>query len=274
MTEADVNVFPRYLAGLGLDGDAAFEPVAAWPRHHMDGPCQLLITSPDYRIKIGWFGDDFDVWKISAAADAVTAAHWTASISDGMPAEIVRDFVAALAQEWDEDTDSFLRGPSYRWREAVQPLLDAGWESKPIERGFIEIISPDRLAGASLDVVSTGPDTEVVTLWAGPGPQAARAQANFTARTPKRLIAAMAASFVAPAPIARFHDNLDPKLAHLAQLTPIQPPKPPVPSPLDLQQTAAARRHPPALGTRSVPRWSTTTLPPTAASPALPARRR
>ncbi|MEV0445808.1 DUF317 domain-containing protein [Streptomyces spectabilis] len=272
--DADVYVSPRYLAGLGLSGDAAFESVAHWPHHHMDGPCQLLITSPDHRIKIGWFGDDFDVWKISAATDAVSAAHWTVSISDAMPAEIVHDFVAALAQEWDEDTDSFLKGPSYRWREAVEPLLDAGWETKPVERGVIEITSPDHLAGASLDVVSTGPDTEVVTLWAGPGPQAARAQANFTARTPKHLIAAMAASFVAPAPIARYQDSLDPKLAHLAQLTPIQPPKPPVPSPLDLQQTAAARRRPPALGTRSVPRWTTTTLPPTAASTAPSARRR
>lgn len=272
-TEGDVYVFPRYLAGLGPVGDPAFEPVAAWPHHHMYGHCQLLITSPDHRIKIGWFGDDFDAWKISAAEDAVAPSCWTASISDEMPAEIVRDFVSALAHEWDEDSESFLTHRGYYWNESVQPLLDAGWERKPVHHGWIEIVAPDGLAGASINVVSTDPSDEVVTLWAGPGPRSARAQANFTARTPKNLIAAMAASFVAPPPIARYKADLKPPLAQLAQLTPIEPPKPPVPSPLDVQQTAAARPRPPALGTHSVPRWSTTTLPPAPAS-ALPARRR
>ncbi|MFE0055337.1 DUF317 domain-containing protein [Streptomyces sp. NPDC059003] len=273
--EGDVYVSPRYLAGLGGIGDPSFEPVKEWPHHHLDdGPCQLLITSPDHRIKIGWFGDDFDVWKISAAQDAVSASRWSASISDTMPPEIVRDFIHALADEWDEDSESFLADRSYKWTDAVQPLLDAGWERKPLAGGLIEIVSPDQLAGASIDVVSGDPDAEVVTLWAGPDARSSRAQANFTARTPKRLIAAMAASFVAPAPIARYQADLIPRLAQLAQLTSVEPLKPPAPTPLDVQQTAAARRRPPALGTRSVPRWSTTTLPPAVAGAVLPARRR
>lgn len=272
--EGDVYVSPRYLAGLGGIGDPSFEPVADWPHHHMDGDCQLLITSPDHRIKIGWFGDDFDVWKISAAEDAVSASRWTASVSDNMPPEIVRDFIHALAREWDEDSEGFLTDRSYYWTDAVQPLLDAGWERKPLAHGSIEIVSPDQLAGASIDVVTSDPDAEVVTLWAGPERKSVRAHANFTARTPKRLIAAMAASFVAPTPIARYQADLSPRLAQLAQLTPVEPPKPPAPTPLDVRKAAAARRRPPALGTRSVPRWSTATLPPAAAGAALPARRR
>ncbi|GGU55480.1 hypothetical protein GCM10010211_20270 [Streptomyces albospinus] len=274
--EGDVYVSPRYLAGLGHVDPMRFESVKEWPHHDLgDRPCQFLITSPDHRIKIGWFGDDFDVWKISAAEDAVSASRWTASISDKMPPEIVRDFVHALADEWDEDSDSFLANRSYYWTDAVQPLLDAGWERRPLAYGSVEIVSPDQMAGASIDVVSSDPDAEVVTLWAGPDKRRVfRAEANFTARTPKHLIAAMAASFVAPAPIARYQADLSPRLAQLAQLTPVEPPKPPAPTPLDVQQTTAARRRPPALGTRSVPRWSTTTLPPAVPAAALPARRR
>ncbi|MFE9407391.1 DUF317 domain-containing protein [Streptomyces sp. NPDC006704] len=268
-TDGDVLVSPRYLAGLGHVDPMCFESVKEWPHHDLgDRPCQLLITSPDHRIKIGWFGDDFDVWKISAAEDAVSASRWMASISDKMPPEIVRDFVHALAGEWGEDSESFLTNRSYYWTDAVQPLLDAGWERRPVAHGSLEIVSPDQLAGASIDVVSTDPDAEVVTLWAGSDKQRVfRAEANFTAHTPKHLIAAMAASFVAPAPIARYQADLSPRLAQLAQLTPVEPPKSEAPTPLDIQRAAAARR-PPALGTRGVPRWSTTSLP-----PALPAGR-
>ncbi|MFD7013948.1 DUF317 domain-containing protein [Streptomyces sp. NPDC059928] len=269
--EGDVYVSPRYLAGLGDNIDSSFEPVDAWPHHRRDGECQLLITSPDHRIKIGWFGDHFDVWKISAAEDAVSTARWTAGISDKMPLEIVRDFIQALANEWDEDSESFLTDPSYRWGDAVRPLLDAGWEQKPVARGVIEIVSPDQLAGASIDVVSTDPDDEVVTLWAGLGRYPLRAEANFTARTPKRLIAAMAASFVDPTPVARYRSTLKPRLAQLAQLTPV---KPPSPTPLDVHRTTAARRRTPAPSTSSVQRWTTSTLPPAIPIGARPGPRR
>ncbi|MFD9484682.1 DUF317 domain-containing protein [Streptomyces sp. NPDC059991] len=254
---------------MGDTGDPSFEPVAHWPRQEMDGECQLLISSPDHRIRIGWFGDHFDVWKISAAPDAVSAARWTASFSADMPAEMVRDFIAALATAWGEDSDAFLTDSSYYWPDAVRPLLDAGWQRPPVARGSMEILSPDHLAGAVIDVASTDPDAETVTLWAGPGRWPLRAEANFTARTPKHLIAAMAASFVAPTPIARYQTSLSPRVAQVAHLTPVQPPRPPAPTPLDVQQAAAYRR-PPALGTRGVPRWSTTSRP---ASPSPPPAR-
>ncbi|MFG3136520.1 hypothetical protein ACGFZA_09900 [Streptomyces sp. NPDC048211] len=52
-----------------------------------------------------------------------------------------------------------------------------------------------------------------------------------------------------------------------AQFVPVTPPPPQVPTPLDVHRTAPRRR--PALTTRSVPRWSTTT-PPSAVLPAGP----
>ncbi|PKV84278.1 DUF317 domain-containing protein [Streptomyces sp. TLI_146] len=273
--EGDVCVSPRYLAGLPGHADPSFDPVKHWPQHHLDdGPFQTVVTSPDHRIKIGWAGDDYEVWRISAAEDAVSRATWTATFNQNTPPEIVHGLTSALAREWSTDTDSFLADPSYRWTDAVQPLLDAGWEGRPPARGTVEIVAPDGLAGASIDVVGTGPDRETVELWAGPEGWGTRAEAIFTARTPKHLIAATAAAFVDPTPVARYKDTLDPRLARLAQLTPVEPPKPPAPTPLDVQQTAA-RRRPPALGTRSVPRWSTTSRPALPSPPpALPGLRR
>ncbi|MCB5905882.1 DUF317 domain-containing protein [Streptomyces pinistramenti] len=269
----DVYVSPRYLAGLSGHSDCSFDPVAHWPHYHLDaGPCQLVIVSPDHRIKIGWFGDDYDIWQVSAAADAVSQARWSARINQNTPPEIVHGLTSALAAEWDEDSVSFLTNPSLNWADALRPLRDAGWERKPLQRGVLEIVSPDGLAGASIDIVSSGPHAEPVTLWAGPPGWGTRAEVIFSARTPKHLIAATAAAFAAPTPVARYRNDLNPQLAKLAHLTPVQPPRPATPTPLDLQRSTAAR-HTPALGTRSASRGSTTTLPPAPAGPP-PARHR
>lgn len=269
LTGGDVYVSPRYLAGLPGHADPSFHPVAHWPRYHPDaGPCQTVVTSPDHRIRIGWFGDDHDIWLISAAHDPVSAPLWTARINQNTPPEITQGLTRALATDWAEDSDSFLTSRSYYWSDAVRPLLDAGWDQQPLSRGTVEIVSPDGLAGASIDVVSTGPDAETVTLWAGPPGWGTRAEATFTARTPKHLIAATAAALADPTPVLRYKDSLDPDLAQLARLTPVTPPRPPSPTPLDIQRAAAARR-PAPVPARSVRRWTTATPPP---APAVASR--
>ncbi|WP_199563618.1 MULTISPECIES: DUF317 domain-containing protein [unclassified Streptomyces] len=92
----EVLVSPRYLAGLGVSGEASFAPVAHWPRHDLgDSPCQLLVTSPDHRIRIGWFGDDWDVWKITASPESVGAPQRAASFNHLTLAEIVAGLTAA-----------------------------------------------------------------------------------------------------------------------------------------------------------------------------------
>ncbi|MCQ9179177.1 DUF317 domain-containing protein [Streptomyces sp. IBSBF 2953] len=273
-TGGDVYVSPRYLAGLPGHADPSFHPVAHWPHHRPDtGPCQLVVTSPDHRIRIGWFGDDHDTWLISAAEDPVSAARWTARINQNTPPEITEGLTRALATEWDEDSDSFLTSRSYSWSDAVRPLLDAGWEQKPLIRGVLEIVSPDGLAGASIDVVSTGATAESVTLWAGPPGWGTRAEATFTARTPKHLIAATAAAFADPTPVLRYEAGLHPRLAQLARLTPVEPPRPPAPTPLEVQRAATARR-PTTVAPRTVRRWTTSTPPPSPAIASRPGPRR
>ncbi|MFJ8774537.1 DUF317 domain-containing protein [Streptomyces microflavus] len=220
----DVYVSPRYLAGLPGHGDPSFDPVAHWPRYSLDeGECQLVIASPDHRIKIGWFGDGYDVWQISASKDAVSAPTWTARINQNTPPELVHGLTSALAEAYDAGGEAFLKSTSYRWTDGVQPLLEAGWERMPLAAGFVNIVAPDNLAGATIDVVRSGSDAETWTLWAGPPGWGTRAEIVFTARTPKHLIAATAAGFLDPAPVVREKRYLDRQLAQLATLTPTAP---------------------------------------------------
>ncbi|MFD3997441.1 DUF317 domain-containing protein [Streptomyces sp. NPDC058583] len=279
--EGDVYVSPRYLAGSDWCGDAAFVPVNHWPTVHLeDGPCQMLIASPDQRIRIGWYGDDFDVYKVSASEDASSPTRWSATFNDSFPAEIVAAFTTALESDWEarKDQDPFIAAPSPYWATRVQPLLDAGWKSQRfagsvalgasggpsrIQGPFVEITAPDGTAGVSIDVGSEDLDEETVLLWAGPSGWN-RAEARFTSRTPAHLIAATAKALLDPTPVLRYREQLAPELAALAQLTPLTPPKPLAPTPLDIQR---AQRRPPAITTRSVPRWSTATRPPATAAP-------
>ncbi len=128
----EVLVSPLYLAGSNGAGDAGFAPVAHWPHRYLDdGPCQLLVTSPDQRIRIGWFGDDFELWRITAAEEAVAPPRWTATFNHVTPAEIVAGLTTALAQDYAasdpyENDGRFLADPSVYWTDSFQPLLDAG----------------------------------------------------------------------------------------------------------------------------------------------------
>lgn len=243
-------VAPRYLAGSNGTGDAGFAPVAHWPHHHLDdGPCQLLVTSPDQRIRIGWFGDDFELWKITAAEDALSAPRWSASFNHVTPAEIVAGLTAALAHDYAEadaaeGNGRFLASPSLYWADAVQPLTDAGWTRGAAERGTVEIVAPDGQAGVVIDKRLSGWNDETVTLWAGPPGWGTRAEAVFTARTPSHLIAATAAAMADPAPVVRERHQIDRRVEHLVTLTPVEPPAPRVsraPTPLNVRRSAVTQ---------------------------------
>ncbi|MGW3067651.1 DUF317 domain-containing protein [Streptomyces sp. NPDC001130] len=247
----EVLVSPMYLAGSNGTADAGFAPVAHWPHHYLDeGPCQLLVTSPDQRIRIGWFGDDFELWKITAAEDAVSAPRWTATFNHVTPAEIVAGLTTALEHDYAEadayDGDGrYLANPSSYWADAVRPLTDAGWtRDGGAERGTVEIVAPDGQAGILIDNRLSDWDDETVTLWAGPPGWRTRAEAIFTARTPSHLIAATAAAMTDPAPVMRERHQLDRKMENLVTLTPVGPTAPQIPrapTPLDVRRTAVVQ---------------------------------
>ncbi|WP_394815873.1 DUF317 domain-containing protein [Streptomyces gibsoniae] len=234
-----------------MTGDAGFAPVAHWPHHYLDeGPCQLLVTSPDQRIRIGWFGDDFELWKITAAKDAVSTPRWGATFNHVTPAEIVAGLTSALAHDYaesdaDDGNGRFLASPSLYWRDAIRPLTDAGWvRDGAAERGTVEIIAPDGQAGVLIDNRLSSWDDETVTLWAGPPGWGTRAEAVFTARTPSHLIAATAAAMADTAPVLRERHQIDRKVEHLVTLIPVGPAAPQIaraPTPLDVRRTAVAQ---------------------------------
>ncbi|WP_324607380.1 DUF317 domain-containing protein [Streptomyces sp. NRRL F-5193] len=266
--DGDVYVTPRYLAGSSGHGDAGFAPVSHWPHHHLDdGPHQLVVTSPDHRIRIGWAGDDYDLWTISAAPDAMSSPQWMAIANQNTPAELVGALTTALAHDWAEDSDRFLRAAGLR-SDAVAPLITAGWTLSGPARGRLHVTAPDGQAGASIDIVNRHPD-EAITLWAGPAGWGTRAGITFSSQTPPHLIAATTKAFTHPAPLPRWRDTLNPRLAAHATLTPVEPPQAPAPTPRDIRSRIAVR---PPVPTGSVPRWSTTT--PSALLPARPAIRR
>ncbi|MFE7623044.1 DUF317 domain-containing protein [Streptomyces sp. NPDC057509] len=232
---------------MGENGEASFAPVAHWPRHDLgDSPCQLLVTSPDHRIRIGWFGDDWDIWKITASPESIGAPRWTASFNHLVAPEIVAGLTAALARDYaesdtHEDDARFLERPSMYWRDALQPLLDAGWRRGVGELGVVEIIAPDEQAGAMLDRRFIGKDEDAVTFWSGPPGWGTRAEAVFTAGTPSHLIAATAAAMTITAPVVRERHMLNEGLKNLVTITPVTPraPRPhAAPTPLDVRRTA------------------------------------
>ncbi|MFF7439004.1 DUF317 domain-containing protein [Streptomyces sp. NPDC008122] len=266
--DGDVYVAPRYLAGSSGVGDAGFAPVAHWPHHHLDdGPHQLVVTSPDHRIRIGWAGDDYDLWTITAAPDAMSQPQWMAIANQNTPAELVGALTAALVQDWAEDSNRFLSAAGPR-SDAVDPLIAAGWTIGGLDRGLLHINAPDGQAGATVDIIDPYAD-ESITLWGGPAGWGTRAEIVFSSRTPPHLIAATAKAFTDPAPVPRWRDTLHPRLTAHARLAPVEPPQAPAPTPRDIRSRFSVR---PPVPVGSVPRWSTTT--PSALLPARPAARR
>nr|WP_024754610.1 DUF317 domain-containing protein [Streptomyces exfoliatus] len=266
--DGDVYVTPQYLAGSSGDSGTGFTPLAGWPHHHLDdGPHQLVVTSPDHRIRIGWAGDDYDLWTISAARDAMSQAVWTAVANQNTPHELVTALTTALARDWQDGQDRFLDRPRARL-DGIAPLVDAGWTVGPVRRGVLRVTAPDGQAGADIDVVHPLAEA-AITLWAGPEGWGTRAEITFSDQSPTHLIAATATAFTDPAPVPRWRSALDPRLIRHATLTSVEPPKKPTPTPRDIRPRIASR---PARPVGSVPRWSTTT--PSAPLPARPAARR
>ncbi|WP_370105676.1 DUF317 domain-containing protein [Streptacidiphilus sp. BW17] len=200
-------------------------------------------------MRIGWFGDDFELWKITAADDAVSTPRWTATFNHVTPAEIVAGLTSALARDYTEAKPHdgqarFLASPSPYWADAVRPLTDAGWRREAAERGTVELISPGKHAGVLIDNRPSHQNQEAVTLWAGPPGWGTRAEAVFSARTPTHLIAATAAAMVDPTPAVRERHQLSHELANLATLTPVNPSPvqvPRAPTPLDVRRTAVTQ---------------------------------
>ncbi|MFI1953155.1 DUF317 domain-containing protein [Streptomyces xinghaiensis] len=239
------HVTPRYLAGsLGADDEPSLQPFVNlnWPRHHIDDDLgKDVFVSPDGRLRIGFFGDDYILWNIAAYEDPFGPRRWAATFNQNTPPEIVAAFTTALARDYEGGNDRFLARPPVRWGKQTQPLTEAGWTRDwGAEIGTVEIIAPDKQAGILIDVRCQDPDDEQCLLWSGPPGWGTRAEATFTPRTPEHLIAATAAAMADPAPLVRYDRSIPRGLRDLVQLTPVELPPPAKPTPLDVRRTAVS----------------------------------
>ncbi|MGW5017078.1 DUF317 domain-containing protein [Streptomyces cacaoi] len=62
------------------------------------------MTSPDGLVRIGWFGDDIQPWRITAALDPIAEPQWQAVFNDAFPPEIIAAFTGAVARNWGPST--------------------------------------------------------------------------------------------------------------------------------------------------------------------------
>ncbi|MCL6739437.1 DUF317 domain-containing protein [Streptomyces neyagawaensis] len=277
--DGDVYVSPRYLAGSTAIGDPGLEPLLAlgWDLHH-DDLGNAYITAPDHRIRLGYLpeGDDDGLWRINAYRDRFGPPAWGVSFNDMAPTEFVTAFTTALADAYIVGPDLYLAPPDRKDPElgafaAVVPLIRGGWHFQRPRWGVMELQPSDGLAALQYTTGRLDPEKELTTLQArwylSGGPKSGHAHwyATASTHTPIALVKAITQSVADPAPVPRWKDGMLPWLRESAQLTPVTPPAPPLPTPLDVQRAAA--RRPPALGTRSVPRWSTSTPAPVRTGP-------
>ncbi|MEU2874120.1 DUF317 domain-containing protein [Streptomyces olivoreticuli] len=281
--DGDVYVSPRYLAGSTFTGDPALEPLLTlgWDLQH-DEVGNAYVTAPDRKVRLGYLpeGEDDGLWRITAYIDPFAQPHWGMCFNNMTPTEFVTALTTALAKAYAESADAYLTGPEPNPEDpdrdafsAVQPLINRGWQVQYPRRGVMDLKPPDGMAGLEYTTGRLDPERELTTLearwylWGGPTAQRPYWYATASSNTPVPLVTAVTTCLSDPAPLPRWKDMMLSSLRNHAQLTPVRPPPPPVPTPLDMQRTAPRRR--PALSTRSVPRWSTTTALP----PAAPATR-
>ncbi|MEU9068965.1 DUF317 domain-containing protein [Streptomyces sp. NPDC048306] len=276
--DGDVYVFPRYLAGSTYTGDPACEPLLAlgWDLTH-DDLGNAYVTAPDRKIRLGYLpeGDDDGLWRINAYEDRFGPPTWGVSFNDQCPTEFVTAFTTALATAYQEGPERVLARPDPAAPEldafhAIAPLIKRGWKIPRPRWGVMELQTPDGMAALEFATGRLNPERELTTLEARwyirGGPKSSGWYATASTSTPTALLTALTESVSDPAPLPRWKDQMLRDLREKAQLVPVTPPSPPVPTPLDVRRTAPRRA--PALTTRSIPRWSTTTTP----SAALPAR--
>ncbi|MGW5679949.1 DUF317 domain-containing protein [Streptomyces sp. NPDC003860] len=276
--DGDVYVTPRYLAGSTTFGDPGLQPAldAGWQLTHDDlGNCYL--PSPDQRVRIGFMpeGDDDALWKIAVYEHQFARPRWAAAFSSDTPTEFVTAFTTALLDSYQQGDDSFLRGGLGRADDphpVLAPLADAGWGVTDDWRRR-EMSAPDGLAGAWYRRGVLDPDGELTSnetrwgLWGGP--KNGYWYGVFSTHTPAAFVTATAAAVVDPEPALRWSGGLSLMTRAHARITRVRPP---APTPGDIARTHW--RSAPALGTRAVPRWSTSTPSGQLPAPARAAARR
>ncbi|NYI03430.1 DUF317 domain-containing protein [Allostreptomyces psammosilenae] len=223
----------------------------------------MIVTSPDWKLKVGFYGDDYVLWKIAAYDhDPFYPPRWIITANQNTPAEIVAGLTTVLARDHVEGEQRYLSGPPYYWADGTEPLVDSGWTPAPLDRPTVEFSSPDKQAGLVIARAVDDPHAASRLLWAGPGGWGTHVEITFTPYTPTHLIAATAAAMVDPTPVTRALRQIPRQLRGLLHLTPVAEAQAPPPR----AAAATARTTAPGSSTAA-------TTPPPATVPPTPQTR-
>jgi hypothetical protein len=271
--DGDVYVFPRYLANSMGSSDPGIDPLQAlgWDLRN-DDLGNAYLTAPDDKIRLGFLpeGEDDGLWRISAYKDVFGPPTWGVCFNDSCPEEFVSSFTTALAKAYQQGPDHYLARPLPGSADrdpflAIDPLIKQGWQFGRPDVDIFAVTSPDGLARLEYTAGDINPAAELDSrtarwhLWTGTDVDRPFWYATASTDTPVALLRAVTECVADPAPLPRWRENLLSYVRDRARLSPILPPSPPVPTPLDVQRSAA--RRPPALPASSIPRWSTTSRP-------------
>lgn len=269
--EPHYEVRPRYLAGSGYSGDPRFAPIpASWPRYEpVERGDQLVVTSPDRSVHVGWDGDGLDeLWRIGAYPGTVDNLAWLVTANHNCPPEFIAPLVQALVDDVSADTEAILESPQQLFLtryallngDVTRPLLDAGWtHSIPWTPGRFttsssDITSPDGLAVLHCHLQGSGPNGDRYVLRAGPG-RKSWMRITFSERVPDHLVAAVTTAVASTGPLVRERHMIQ-AVEQYVTLTPVDATEPdqpqgppparrPASTPLDARRasvTAALQR--------------------------------
>ncbi|CAM5663336.1 hypothetical protein STENM36S_06200 [Streptomyces tendae] len=169
--DGDVYVSPRHLARSTAVSDPGLDPLRdlGWDLHH-DHLGNAYLTAPDGRVRLGYLpeGDDDGLWRINAYRDAFGPPAWGICFNDAAPTEFVTAFTTALAEAYQQGPDHYLARPLAGSADrdpfqAVDPLINRGWQLNRPHRSTFAITAPDGLATLEYTTGDLDPAIELDT---------------------------------------------------------------------------------------------------------------
>ncbi|MFF4285669.1 DUF317 domain-containing protein [Streptomyces sp. NPDC001633] len=211
--EQTVVVLPRHLAGAGpadLRTTWPFPFDKDWSLHQPEdgnaiaaSPCLRLRTSRfEYGARPGEYGE----WIATGHRDPFGPPTWEITFSPNTPLEFLRDVHTELLDLYLEDPRigrKWLLGEDCTApHEVYAPLLVRGWSHRVKTDGTQLFRSPNALATVKHQYATT--DTQAPAWTARGGPSHTPTwSAEFSHRTPTRLVASFTASLISTEPVLR-----------------------------------------------------------------------
>ncbi|MFF2657347.1 DUF317 domain-containing protein [Kitasatospora sp. NPDC058032] len=217
-----VTVAPRHIVGPGRDAERLITEhflARGWQENggRLSRPCgRLGIHRPTA---------ETNLWTVWGAQHRGAEIAWSLTVRPAIPPEVLAATVAEAEAVLDETPDP--RAPFVRGVLAlgVLPLARAGWKDEATPQGTLTLRPPDGYANALVTAPSAlselrGKPAAKISSY---GPNSYW-EAEFTAGTPSRILAAFTRELADPEPLLRTADIREQRLTvKLATILPFAP---------------------------------------------------